>query len=116
MTSIKFMDELTAPRRSIHPSQLTGSQPRAPSEIPLAEYTITTAIDGPQLVLYTRVSEDLHAWMGKSKADFVTAEEEAAKMTPELFTEYSRADEEGQAELLVCRLFYFPIPTSNHSM
>ena len=41
--------------------------------------------------------------MGKSKAAFAEAEEEAAKVTPELFVEYSRADEEGQAELLVIR-------------
>ncbi|KAJ7596756.1 Spc7 kinetochore protein-domain-containing protein [Mycena floridula] len=100
MTSIRFMDELTAPRRSIHPSQQLARQPRDPSDIPLAEYAIAMSIDAPQLVLYSRVSQDLQAWMEKSREDFTQAEEEAAKMTPELFIEYSRADEEGQAELL----------------
>lgn len=76
-------------------------QARSHSEIPLAEYTVSTTIDAPQLLLYTRVAEDLQAWMVKSKAEFVIAEEEAAKMTPELFTEFSRADEESQGELLV---------------
>lgn len=47
--------------------------------------------------------------MEKSKEDFAQAEEEAAKMTPELFTEYSRADEEGQAELQV-RLGFSKLP------
>ena len=47
------------------------------------------------------MSNDLQAWVQKSKADFVQAEDEAAKFMPELFTEYSKADEEGQAELLV---------------
>lgn len=58
-------------------------------------------IDVPQLGLFTKVSKDLEGWMARSKADFAQAEEEAAKVTPELFVEYMRADEEGQAELLV---------------
>ena len=101
MTGIRFMDELTAPRRSTHPSQQTSRQARAAAEIPLTEYVTAMAIDVPQLVLYSRVSKDLQAWIEKSRVVFAQAEEEAAKITPELFTEYSRADEEGQAELLV---------------
>lgn len=101
MTGIKFMDELTAPRRSIHPH--TGSrQVRNPADIPLSEYYLAMGIDVPQLGLFTRVSKDLQGWMIRSKADFAQAEEEAAKITPELFAEFMRADEEGQAELLVC--------------
>ncbi|EEB89645.1 hypothetical protein MPER_12236 [Moniliophthora perniciosa FA553] len=100
MTGIKFMDELTAPRKSIHPSQLKR-QPRPPAEIPLAEYAVAMGIDVPQLTLYSRVSKDLESWMEQSKVIFEQAEEEAAKMTPELFVEYSRVDEEGQQELLV---------------
>ncbi|KAG6919603.1 hypothetical protein DXG01_004267 [Tephrocybe rancida] len=100
MTDIKFMDDLTAPRRSTHPLQQTVTQPREPDDIPLAEYVSAMGMDIPQLALYSRVSKDLEAWIEKSKADFSQAEDEAAKITPELFTEYSRADEEGQAELL----------------
>ncbi|KAG6814029.1 hypothetical protein H0H92_003879 [Tricholoma furcatifolium] len=100
MTGIKFMDELTAPRRSTHPSQQILPQPREPEEIPLADYAVAMGIDLPQLALYSRISRDLETWIEKSKADFEQAEDEAAKITPELFTEYSRADEEGQAELL----------------
>ncbi|KAJ7139735.1 Spc7 kinetochore protein-domain-containing protein [Mycena epipterygia] len=96
ITDIKFMDELDAPRRSIHqPSR----QARPPSEIPLAEYAVALSIHVPELVLYSAVSSDLQGWMDQSKAVFAQAEEEATKMTPELFTEYIRADEEGQAEL-----------------
>ena len=101
MTAIKFMDELTAPRRSTHPSQQPNCQARNPDDIPLSDYVIAMGIDVPQLILYSRVSKDLQAWVEKSKADFAQAEDEAAKITPELFTEYSRADEEGRAELLV---------------
>jgi kinetochore protein Spc7/SPC105 len=101
MTGIKFMDELNAPRRSIYPSQQPIRQPRNPSEIPLADYVTAMAIDIPQLVLYSRVSKDLEGWMAKRKIVFAQVEEEAAKATPELFVEYVRADEEGQAELLV---------------
>lgn len=100
MTNIKFMDDLTAPRRSLHPSQLASRQSRNPSDIRPTEYTIAVAIDIPQLLLYSRVSSDLQAWMQQSKGVFAEAEEEAAKMTPELFIEFSRADEEGKAELL----------------
>lgn len=101
MTGIKFMDELTVPRRSIHPSQQNVPQPREPEAIPLAEYVIAMGVDISRLSLYSRVSKDLEAWIEKSKADFLQAEDEAAKITPELFTEYYRADEEGQTELLV---------------
>ncbi|KAG5648239.1 hypothetical protein DXG03_006197 [Asterophora parasitica] len=100
MTGIKFMDEITAPRRSMHPNQHGALQPRNLDEVPLAEYVVAMGMDVPELVLYSRVSKDLEAWIEKSKGDFEQAEDEAAKITPELFTEYSRADEEGQAELL----------------
>lgn len=99
------MDEITAPRRSIHPSQQHSQQPRNVSEIPLSEYVTAMAIEIPQLVLYSRVSKDLEGWMAKRKTVFAQVEEEAAKATPELFIEYIKTDEEGQAELLV--RFYF---------
>jgi kinetochore protein Spc7/SPC105 len=100
MTGIKFMDEITAPRRSMHPHTV-NHQARNPADIPLSEYYIAMGIDVPQLGLFTRVAKDLEGWMARSKADFAQAEEEAAKITPELFVEFMRADEEGQAELLV---------------
>ena len=106
------MDELTAPRRSIHPSQQPLRQPRNPADIALAEYVTAMAIDVPQLELYSRVSTDLQEWIAKSKVVFAEAEEEAAKVTPELFVEYARADEEGQAELLV-RLHVLSDPYSS---
>src|ERR1700722_1301841 len=106
------MDDITVPRQSVHPSQLRPnsrtrrrSSEQAP-EIPLAEYVTAMAVDFPQLKLYTRVSKDLQAWIAQSKVVYDQAEEEAAKLTPELFTEYSQADEEGQEQLLVgCFLF-----------
>ncbi|KAF8641136.1 hypothetical protein AX17_000778 [Amanita inopinata Kibby_2008] len=101
LTGIRFMDELTAPRRSTHPSQHHPTrQAREASEISRAEYYAAMAIHIPQLELYTRVSRDLQAWIEQSRIVYAQAEEEAAKMTPELFAEYSKADEEGQAELL----------------
>ena len=106
------MDDITVPRQSVHPSQLRPnsrtrrrSSEQAP-EIPLAEYVTAMAVEVPQLKLYTRVSKDLQAWIAQSKVVYDQAEEEAAKLTPELFTEYSQADEEGQEQLLVgCFLF-----------
>jgi kinetochore protein Spc7/SPC105 len=100
MTDIRFMDEITAPRRSIHPSSRTSA--REPSLIPLAEYVVAVDVDTPQLELYTHVSKDLQAWIEKSKQDYRQAEDEASKVTPELFEEFREADEESQKELLVC--------------
>ncbi len=101
------MDELTAPRRSTHPSHLHPTrQAREEEDITLAEYFTAMAIDVPQLELYTRVARDLEAWMEQSRTVYAQAEEEAARMTPELFAEYCRADEESQAELLVRDLFF----------
>ncbi|KIK98328.1 hypothetical protein PAXRUDRAFT_823971 [Paxillus rubicundulus Ve08.2h10] len=102
MTGIRFMDEIAAPRRStIHPSALRPSR-RASTEgeIPLAEYVIAMAVDVPQLELYTHVSRDLQAWIERIKEIYKEAEEEALKMTPQLFQEFVTADENGQAELL----------------
>lgn len=125
MTGIKFMDEVTAPRRSMHPSRQPIRHPRNLADIPLAEYVTAMGIDIPQLELYSRVSKDLEAWMAKSEIVFAQAEEEATKLTPELFVEYARADEEGQAELLVkqfqerpvkqeCLIFFFRFSTSSN--
>jgi hypothetical protein len=99
MTGIKYMDELAAPRRSLHPGIQPIPQSRNVSEIPLAEFVTAMAIEVPQLDLYSRVSRDLEAWIEKSKVVFAQAEEEAAKVTPELFIEYARADEVGREEL-----------------
>ncbi|KAJ3860127.1 Spc7 kinetochore protein-domain-containing protein [Lentinula novae-zelandiae] len=98
MTGIRFMD-LSAPRRSTYASQIPSRQPRNPSEIPLADYAVAMAIDIPQLVLYSRVARDLEGWIEQSKLEFRQAEEEAAKVTPLLFAEYFRTDEEGQRDL-----------------
>ncbi|KAJ7225955.1 Spc7 kinetochore protein-domain-containing protein [Mycena pura] len=97
ITDVKFMDELDAPRRSMHQPSRQG---RPHSEIPLAEYAIAVSINVPELALYSTVSSELQAWMEQSKAMHIQAEEEAAKMTPQLFTEYIRAEEEDQAALL----------------
>ncbi|KAF8632568.1 hypothetical protein AX15_001778 [Amanita polypyramis BW_CC] len=99
-TGIRFMDQLTAPRRSMHHSQYPARQVREEKDISLTEYFTATAIDVPQLELHTRVARDLEAWMEQSRTVYEQAEEEAAKITPELFIEYARADEESQVELL----------------
>jgi hypothetical protein len=124
MTGIKFMDELTAPRRSTHPSHILPSrQAREESDITLAEYFAAMAIDAPRLELFTRVARDLEAWMEQSRNVYAQAEIEAAKMTPELFVEYCLAEEEGQTELLVrdlslerevLKLINYIAPTERH--
>jgi kinetochore protein Spc7/SPC105 len=105
MTGIRFLDELSAPRRStILPSQLQSAQRRASlqtAETTLADYVVAMAIDAPQLELYSHVAADLQRWIEHSKEIYRQAEEEAAKVTPMLFREYSTADEQTQVELLV---------------
>ncbi|KAI5992545.1 Spc7 kinetochore protein-domain-containing protein [Pisolithus marmoratus] len=102
MTGIRFMDEIAAPRRqSIHPSALRPSRRASvDGQIPLAEYIVAMAVDVPQLELYTHVSKDLQAWIERIQAIYREAEEEALKMTPQLFQEFVLADETGQAELI----------------
>jgi hypothetical protein len=104
MTGIRFLDELSAPRRStILPSQLQSAQRRASlqSETTLADYAIAMAVDAPQLELYSHVAADLQRWIEHSKEIYRQAEGEATKVTPMLFREYSIADEQTQVELLV---------------
>jgi len=102
MTGIRFMDEIAAPRRStVHSSTLRPSRRQSmESEIPLSEYVVAMAVDVPQLELYTHVSKDLQVWIERIKGIYKEAEDEALKMTPELFQEFVLADEEGQNELL----------------
>jgi hypothetical protein len=135
MTGIRFLDELSAPRRStIHPSQLQSAQRRASHqaiETTLADYVVAMAIDAPQLELYSHVAADLQRWIEHSKEIYRQAEAEATKVTPMLFREYSTADEQTQAELLVFlptfqitseRLMFLPqqqlklIKANNHAM
>jgi hypothetical protein len=106
MTGIRFMDEIIVPRRSsIHHGHARKSRGSSLSEVqtpsvPLADYCVAMNVDAPQLELYTHVARDLEAWIARSKVHYTQAEEEALRMTPELFREYANADEEGQAELL----------------
>ncbi|KAI9444980.1 Spc7 kinetochore protein-domain-containing protein [Lactarius indigo] len=78
VTGIRFLDELAAPRRSvIHQLQSTQHQPSSQrAGTTLADYVVAMA-------------EIYHQ-----------AEEEALKVTPMLFREYTMADEQTQGELL----------------
>jgi len=101
ITGIRFMDEIAAPRRSIaYPSALRPARRTSNEAIPLAEYVVAMAVNVPQLELYTHVSKDLQAWIERIQGIFREAEEEALKMTPQLFQEFVSTDESGQAELI----------------
>lgn len=111
MTNIRFMDEITAPRRSmIHPSHLrphnrrrslTSSHSEEAEQIPLAEFMTAMSIEVPQLELYSVLAEDLTGWIEESKKICAQAEEDAVRMTPALFAEFALADEPGKQDLLV---------------
>ncbi|THH12139.1 hypothetical protein EW145_g162 [Phellinidium pouzarii] len=101
MTRVKFMDELTIPRRStIHPSQMRGNRRDSTILPSMAEYVTAMTVDIPQLQLYSWVAKDLQTWIDNSKKIYREAEDEVAKVTPSLFREFSQANEEGRAELL----------------
>ena len=112
MTGIRFMDELTAPRRStIHPGQLrpqnrrrslTSSHSEEAETVPLAEFMSAMAVDVPQLELYSVLGSELTAWIEESKKNCRQAEEDAVKVTPALFREFAEADESEKADLVVC--------------
>jgi kinetochore protein Spc7/SPC105 len=102
------MDELSAPRRSTLPSQLSA-QRRASvqtTESTLADYVVAMAVDAPQLELYSHVATDLQRWIEHSREIYHQAEAEATKVTPMLFREYLMADGQMQAELLVFLLSF----------
>ena len=113
MTGIKFMDEITAPRRSmIHPAHLrphnrrrslTSSHSEEAEQIPLAEFMTAMSIEVPQLELYSVLAEDLTGWIEESKKICVEAERETEKVTPELFRDFVAADE-SEKGLLIVRL------------
>ncbi|KAJ3547716.1 hypothetical protein NM688_g5373 [Phlebia brevispora] len=109
MTGIRFMDELTAPRRStIHPGQLrqnrrrslTSSHSEEAEPVPLAEFMSAMAVDVPQLELYSVLANELNAWIEQSKQICRQAEEDSIKFTPALFREFAEADESEKADLV----------------
>ena len=55
----------------------------------------------PQLELYSWVGKDLQTWISNSKQIYSQAEAEVAEVVPLLFREFSLANEEGRAALLV---------------
>ena len=111
MTGIRFMDEITAPRRSmVNPAHLrphnrrrslTSSHSGEAEQIPLAEFTTAMAIEVPQLELYSVLAEDLTGWIEESKKICKQAEDDTLKMTPALFTEFALVDEVEKQDLLV---------------
>ncbi|KAI0095293.1 Spc7 kinetochore protein-domain-containing protein [Irpex rosettiformis] len=109
MTNIRFMDEITAPRRSmIHPGQLglrnrrrsLTSHSEETEHIPLAEFMVAMALDVPELELYHDLAGQLTAWVEESKKICRQAEEDAIKVTPALFREFAEADELEKQDLL----------------
>ena len=120
MTKIRFMDEIAAPRRSLHPNALnqksrrrslnasTNGEAEESDEVPLAEFVTALSVELPQLELYTTIAGELHTWIEESKKMCKEADEEAIKMTPGLFREFADADD-GEREFLIvstCRLFW----------
>lgn len=112
MTGIRFMDELTAPRRStIHPGQLrqnrrrslTSSHSEEADPIPLADFMTAMGVEVPQLELYSILAGELTAWIEESKKICRQAEEDSIKMSPGLFREFAEADESEKLDLVVSR-------------
>jgi hypothetical protein len=85
MTGIRFLDELSAPQRSIMlPFQLQSAQRWASlqSETTLADHTVAMAVDAPQLELYSHVAANLQRRIEHTKEIYRQAEGEATKVMP----------------------------------
>lgn len=119
------MDELTMPkpRQSIAPPPQLRARSRRRSSaefisdayeddpISLAEFSVTMAVELPQLELFAAVSNDLTAWIEESKKICLEAENETEKVTPELFRDFVAADE-SEKSLLVVRLVPTDCPST----
>lgn len=55
----------------------------------------------PQSETYSKVALDLQNWIDGSKINFRQAEHNSMKVSPGLFSEYVRTNDEGRSELLV---------------
>ncbi|KAH8086664.1 Spc7 kinetochore protein-domain-containing protein [Cristinia sonorae] len=137
MTEVTFMDEITAPRRSIHPSQLqqpsrrrrlsfqsdASPQSTTPSslaqstglnfdaDVPLAEFITALAVDLPQLELYSTVANQLTAWVEDSRKICRQADQEALEVPPGVFQDFMEANDE-ERKLLINQLRI--IKANNH--
>ncbi|KAI0344137.1 hypothetical protein BDW22DRAFT_1483249 [Trametopsis cervina] len=110
MTNIRFMDEITAPRRSMilpghlgmrnRRRSLTSAHSEETESIPLAEFMTAMAVDVPQLELYHDLASQLTGWVDESKKICRQAEEDAIKVTPALFREFAEVDELEKQDLL----------------
>ncbi|KAF8592058.1 hypothetical protein K439DRAFT_1537791 [Ramaria rubella] len=103
MTGIRFMDDLTCPRRStVHPSQLQRreSNEGETESYPLSDYAVAMTVDIAQLETMTWISNDIRSAIEKFKAQYRETEEDAAKDIPFLFREYAVASEEDREQIL----------------
>lgn len=97
MTGIRFMEEITAPRRSTHQGRRQSTNGAEPS---LSAYALAQVVSLPQLDLYSSVANDLELWIKTSEVNNKAIEADVAVCTPELFREFINANEEDQAELI----------------
>ncbi|KAF8499454.1 Spc7 kinetochore protein-domain-containing protein [Gautieria morchelliformis] len=100
MTGIRFMDDMTCPRRStVHPSQLQRreSNDKAYS---LSDYAVAMTVDVSQLETISWIVNDIRSAIDKYKAQYRETEEDAAKDIPFLFREYVTASEEDREQIL----------------
>lgn len=120
MTGVKFLDDITVPRRSmVHPSQLRSRRSstardatRADPEAGMVEDFLAMSIYVPQLQVYGSAAKDLQAWIDNSKTHFAQANEDAQKLPPALFEEYLSIDEEGRADLVVSLVKRYDSPSA----
>lgn len=125
MTNIRFMEEITAPRRSmVNPTHLRPNRRRSLSsshgdadrpQIPLSEFMTIMSIEVPQLDTYSVLSEELTSWIDGSKKICRQAQEDTSKVTPPLFYEFAMADETEKQDLLVSSRGYFRLCCSFYS-
>ncbi|KZS96167.1 hypothetical protein SISNIDRAFT_339849 [Sistotremastrum niveocremeum HHB9708] len=104
MTGVKFMDEITVPRKSIvRPTHLMSRRDSEGDSKPgLAQCIVAMNVDIPQLKMYAWVGSHMRKWIDESKATHRVAEEEVAKVTPAQFTAFAEADEQDRKEYTSC--------------
>lgn len=111
MTGIQFMDNLRAPRKSVRSTKMSSIRPL--ENISLSEQAMAVLLELPQLMLYSRVGQELQEWITQNSEVYSKMEEEALEATPELFIEYARAEEDEQADLRVSPHYPFSAPCLN---
>jgi kinetochore protein Spc7/SPC105 len=102
LIDIRFMDNITVPRRSVVPSRRRRSSTSGIlAQLSHADYFLATTVYMPMLEVYGPGVKSVQDKIEFLKAEFETTNEEVKKVPPEVFATFLESSEEDKSGMMV---------------